>query len=265
MGKLCKNQLVGKLAAIVVAVLLVGGGVTFTATAQADETLVQKLVTLFRGHAQTEIDNAVMQAKSQLAAETKETRRNNLEKLFDNQIATLKDRGVPQQILGMLQDQKNTVVTKASNMTIGAGNTPFIPVIKPSYLGYYGLMSLVRNGAKEGYSYLNPALITDKMETPNGLYYIYDVEDGEAMRGKSPEAAEKLLKEQRRSPLTAAEVLALATHTDVLSRHFVDATGSRYGSGDVPFLWLDGGLPGLDYGWADFAISEWGSASCGSR
>ena len=227
--------------------------------------LIGKLVALLREADPDKFDDAVAEARNQLTAESREAKRSDLEKLFDSQIATLKDRGVPQQILGMLQDQKNTVVTKASNMTIGAGNTPFIPVIKPSYLGYYGLMSLVRNGAKEGYFYLNPSLITDKVETPNGLYYIYDVEDGEAMRGKSPEAAEKLLKEQQRSPLTAAEVLALATHTDVLSRHFVDATGSRYGSGDVPFLWLDGGRPELYYDWADSAGSLWGSASCGSR
>jgi hypothetical protein len=197
--------------------------------------------------------------------EQKQVKHTDFEKLFDSQIATLKDRHVPEQIVESLQNQKGAVVKKASEMATGVGNIPFIPVIKPSYLGYYGLMSLVRNGVKEGYTYINPNLVTDKVETPNNLYYVYDVEDGEAMRGKSPEAAEKLLKEQRRSPLTAAEVLALATHTNVLSRHFVDATGSRYGSGGVPFLWLNDGWPWLVYFWADFADSRWGSASCGSR
>ena len=257
-----------KKASVVLFALIVVLGLAFSSVssnAQSNNPLVQKLVELFRGVDNASIDDAVTKAKSQLNAEANQTHRNNLEKLFDSQIAILKNRGVPQQVLEALQNKKSPVVDKASKMTIGAGNIPFIPVIKPSYLGYYGLMSLVRNGAKDGYTYLNPSLITDKVETPNGLYYIYDVEDGETMRGKSPEAAEKLLKEQSRSPLTAAEVIALATHTDVLSRHFVDASGSRCDAGCVPGLWLGGGRPRLDYGWADYAFSEWGSASCGSR
>ena len=259
---LCKDQLVGKLVAIVIMLFLVGGVVH---AANAEEALVNKLVTLFKGLTSAQIDDAVTQAKGQLTTETKETRRNNFEKLFDSQIATLKNRGVPQQVLESLQDQKSVVIDKASKLTIGNGNIPFIPIVKPEYLGYYGLMSLVRNGQKDDYTDINLVKITNKVDTPNGLYYIYDVEDGEAMRGKSPEAAEKLLKEKGRSPLTAAEAIALATHTDVLSRHFVDATGSRYDSGSVLYLWLIGGRPELYYRWADSAYSEWGSASCGSR
>lgn len=236
-----------------------------SSSAQSNNPLVQKPVELFRGVDSTSIDDAVAKAKSQLNAEANQGRRNNLEQLFDSQIATLKDRGVPQQVLETLQNKKSEVINRASKMTIGAGNIPFIPVIKPNYLGYYGLMSLVRNGAKEGYSYLDPSVITDKVETPSGLYYIYDVEDGEVMRGKSPETAEKLLKAERRSPLTAAEAIALATHTNVLSRHFVDASGSRYDSYYVPDLWLSGGRPRLFYSWATYDNSGWGSASCGSR
>lgn len=249
--------------ALIVVLGLVFGSVS--SNAQSNNPLVQKPVELFRGVDGASIDDAVTKAKSQLNAEANQARRNNLEQLFDSQIATLKNRGVPQQVLEALQNKKSAVVDRASSMTIGTGNIPFIPVIKPSYLGYYGLMSLVRNGAKEGYTYINPSLITDKVETPNGLYYIYDVEDGEAMRGKSPEAAEKLFKENKRSPLTAAEAIALATHTNVLSRHFVDATGSRYDSDYVPFLWFVFGRPKLVCSWAVYASSEWGSASCGSR
>lgn len=257
-----------KKVSVVLFALIVVLGLAFgsvSSNAQSNDSLVQKLVELFRGVNGASIDDAVAKAKSQLNTEANQARRNNLEQLFDSQIATLKSRGVPSQILEMLQSKKSMVVDKASSMTISNGNTPFLPVIKPNYLGYYGLMSLVRNGAKEGYSYLDPSVITDKVETPSGLYYIYDVEDGEALRGKSPETAEKLLKDNRRSPLTAAEAIALATHTNVLSRHFVDATGSRCGSGCVPDLWLDGGRPWLDYGWAGSAYSRWGSASCGSR
>ena len=230
------------------------------------DQLIGKLVALLREADPDKFDDAVAQAKNQLTTEQKQVKRNDLEKLFDAQIASLKARGVPEQIVEALQSQKNTVVQKASSMTIGEGNIPFLPVIKPAYLGYYGLMAMVRNGSKEGYTYLKPAAVTDQFETPDDLYYIYDVEDGNATRGKSPQDAEKILKQQKRSPLTAAEVVNLYILTDVLSKRYVWATGSRYESaGRVPIVFLDGGEPLLGWDWASYSSAEWGSASCGSR
>lgn len=237
MGKLCKDQLVGR------------------------------LVALFKETDQSHIDDAVTQAKSQLTAEAKQARRNDLEKLFDNQIATLKDRGTPEQIVEILQNQKGVVLKKASEMAIGDGNIPFLPVIPRSFRSPYDLMAMVRNGGKVGYTYLNPTQISDVVDAPQEPYYIYDVEDGNATRGKSPQDAEKIFKSQKRSPLTAAEVMALATHTDVLSKHYVWAAGSRYESaGGVPSVYLGGGdRPGLDWSDVDRSDGHWGSASCGSR
>jgi hypothetical protein len=230
------------------------------------DQLIDKLVTLLREADQNKFDEAVEKAKQQLGAETKQTHRNDLENLFDSQIATLKDRGVPEQILEALQRQKSVVLQKASEMTICEGNIPFLPVIKPVYLGYYGLMAMVRNASKTGYIYLKLTNITDKVVTPDDLYYIYDVEDGNATLGKSPEEAEKTFKSQKRSPLTVAEVMALTTHANVLSRHNVWATGSRYDSaGYVPYVYLCDGRPILDWIYAAYSLSEWGSASLGSR
>lgn len=233
--KLCKNQLVEKLAALL---------------READPTI--------------SLDEAFAQAKNQLSAEVKKVKRSDLEKLFNQQIQTLKDRGCPEQVIEALQEQKDKVLKKASEMNMGEGNIPFIPVIKPVYLGYHGLMAMVRNGNRQGYSYLNPNEIKDVIETPNNPYYIFDVENGEAMRGKSPQEAEKLLKKQSRSPLTAAEVINLCIQTDVLSRHYVDAAGSRCESGgEVPGVFLnDGGRPELDWNYAFSSSDRWGSASC---
>jgi len=237
MGKLCKDQLVGK------------------------------LVALFKETDQSHIDDAVTQAKGQLTDEAKQAKRNDLEKLFDSQIETLKDRGVPEQIVEILQNQKGAVVKKASEMAIGDGNIPFLPVIPRSFRSPYDLMAMVRNGSKVGYTYLNPTKISDVVDAPSEPYYIYDVEDGNSTRGKSPENAEKILKQQKRSPLTAAEVTALTTHTDVLSRHYVWATGSRFESADkVPHVFLDsGGRPKLVWNYVDRSNGRWGSASCSSR
>jgi hypothetical protein len=234
------------------------------------DQLIGELVALLREADPDKFDEAVEKAKKRLDAETKQAHRNDLEKLFDWQITILKNRGVPEQIIEALQSQKDMVVEEASEMTIGEGNIPFLPVIKSAYLGYYGLMSLVRNGDKQGNCYLNPTAITDEVQTPDQLYYIYDVEDGEATRGKSPEKAIEIFKKQSRFALTAAEVVNLCVITDVLPRHHVWASGSRYGRSDrVPLVSLDDDdQPELNWDYLNYLDDSnvhRGSASCGSR
>lgn len=231
------------------------------------DQLIGKLVALLREADPDKFDDAVAQAKNQLTTEAKRVKRNDLEKLFDAQIATLKDRGTPEQIVEILQNQKGSVLKKASEMTFGDGNIPFLPVIPRTFRSPYDLMAMVRNDGKVGYTYLNPTQISDVVDAPQEPYYIYDVEDGSSTRGKSPENAEKTFKQQKRSPLTAAEVMALTTHTDVLSKHYVWAPGSRCVSADgVPGVCLGGGdRPELDWGYVDGSGDHWGSASCGSR
>lgn len=235
MSKICKNQLVGK------------------------------LVSLFRD-ADTDIDEAVKEAKNQLTSESKKVKYEDLDKLFDSQIQTLKDRGCPKQIVELVQNQKGSVLENANEMEIPEGHIPFVPVIPRIYMGVYGLMPMVRNNEKQGYTCLDPNEITDKVETPKKPYFIYDVEDGKKMLGKSPEKAEKLIKEQKRFCLTADEGIAVCVHTNVLSDHYVDCTASRYEDTDkVPNVYLDCDRPGLS--WRSFGNSDgrWGSASCRSR
>lgn len=233
------------------------------------DQLVGKLVALWRETDPDKFDDAVAEARNHFTTEQEQSKRNDLENLFNSQIATLKDRGVPKHIIETLQSQKNAVVQKASGMTIGEGNIPFLPVIKPAYLGYYGLMAMVRNGSKEGCTFLNPAAITDQFETPDDIYYIYDVEDGNTTRGKNPQDAENISKRQSRSPLTAAEVINLCILTDVLFKHSVWATGSIYKSADmVPYVCLTivGAWPLLNSGYVARSYDHWGSsASCLSR
>ena len=231
------------------------------------DQLIGKLVALLREADPDKFDEAVKEAKNQLSQEAKKAKREDLEKLFDGQIQTLKDRECPEQIVEMLQNQRSSVLQKASEISFAEGNIPFLPVIKPAYLGYYGLMSMVRNGDKQGYCYLNPTAITDEIQTPDELYYIYDVEDGEATRGKRPEKAIDIFKKQSRLALTAAEAVNLCIITDVLSRHYVWAPGSRYGRSDrVPDVYLvSGGRPKLNWDYLDGSGDRWGSASCGSR
>mgnify|MGYP001572774056 CR=1 FL=1 len=79
-------------------------------------------------------DEVMAKAKDWLVAESKKIRKEDLEKLFDSQIKTLKDRGCPEQIVEMLQNQKGSVIQKAGEMTFAEGNIPFVPIIPRTYL-----------------------------------------------------------------------------------------------------------------------------------
>lgn len=245
------------------------------------DLLISKLVPLFRD-SEIDIDEAVEGAKNQLAQEAKKAaerenlerlsfkaaKRENLERLFNSRIQTIKDRGCPGQIVEMLQDQKSSVLQKAMGMSFfDERNFFFIPVIPLTCIRLCDLMTMVHKKDKQGYTNLNPTAITDEFETPKDPYYIYDVEDGRMRLDESPMKAIGNIKEISRSPLTAAEVVALATHTNVLSRHYVNASGSRYGgSAKVPLLLLDGNLrPMLSWILLSSSDCYWGSASCVCR
>ena len=229
------------------------------------DQLAEKLVGLFAETDPGNIDAAVAQAKDLLGRKAKQAKQSDLEQLFDTQIATLKDRGVPAQIVEMLQNHCGQVIAKANEMTFKNGRVPFLPVIPRTFLSIYSQMPMVRSGSKTGYTYLKPTSITDVTVTPEDPYYIYDVDGGEALRGKTPHDAKKLIKNQERLGLTEVEVIALGVHTDVLSRHYVDAVGSRYDSDGVPILYLYVGRPRLSWDYLDDGDDHWGAASCGSR
>lgn len=225
--------------------------------------LIDKLVAILRETDSDRFNEAVKMGRELLEAEAKQARA----RMFDSQIATLKDRGTPEQIVEILHGRKGAVLAKANEMTIKDGNIPFLPVIPRSFRSLYDLIAMVRNGYKAGYNYLNPTHISDVVDAPQELYYIYDVEDGNSTRCKSPQDAEKIIQQQKRSPLTMVEVTALTTHMDVLSKHYVWAVGSRYESANgVPHVYLAyGARPKLDWGDVGSSDSRGGSPSCGSR
>jgi hypothetical protein len=211
-----------------------------------------------------------------------EAKQAEYEALFDSQIKTLKSKGVSPQIIRMLSYQYYEVIEEASRTSVGDGNVAFLPVIPRSYLSVYDQMTMVESGGNKGYNYLRPSLIWDKVKTPDEPYWIFNVEDGEATRNKSPHDAEKILKNSERSPLTVAETVSLALHTRVLTRHFffraLDATGSRYGtiskhtfsSYGVPSIWFNliDNESRAQLGWVSIdrhSSTLRGSPSCESR
>lgn len=228
--------------------------------------LVTRLITLFNGLLPQDIDEAVAQAKTETVARILEDRRRSLRELFDSQMKTLESRGCPGAIIEAFQAKRDEVLSMAVAMEMPEEHIPFIPVIPRSYLGIYGLMPMVINGDKVGFTYLNPNEITDNEKTPKSPYFIYDVEDGIGTLGKTPESAGQLIKKQDRLCHIPDEDIALAIHTSVLSHHCLWSTGSRCkGADGVPFVYLCDGRPGLGWSSAHISAHRWGSASCRSR
>ena len=121
------------------------------------------------------------------------------------------------------------------------------------------------------YAYLDLAELKDVVETSEletseqSIYWIYDVEDGTKMLGKSPENCRRIFKEQNRRGLTVAEAIALIVQNpEILENHYIDISGSCYDSDVVPFLLLNNGRPRLGCSAVDNAGLRCGSASCGN-
>jgi hypothetical protein len=229
-----------------------------------DETLVQKLLEILKSAKPEDIDDSIAGAKRKLAEIAKQNKKKEgLSKLFDTQMQTLENHGCPPIILRAFRDQKSSVIGKAIKMDIPESNIPFLPIIPKSYASSDFQMLMIKNGNQAGFTYLEPDQITDVVQTPNTPYFIFNVEDGREMCGKSPQDAEKLFEKQGRRGLTDTEVVALGViYTDVLCNHFVDAIGSRYCSNFALSLWLDDGEPCLGWVYLCDALSERGVASC---
>ena len=114
-------------------------------------------------------------------------------------------------------------------------------------------------------NYLNFSYHKDLLQKPQGRWgWVYGVENGKTMLGKSPDSCIKEFGRNNRRGLMTVEGFALyRENPDLLKDHYVDLSGSRYVKfgGRVPSLYLSGGVPSLDDFWAGCGSSPWGSAS----
>ncbi|MFH0819678.1 MAG: DUF5701 family protein [bacterium] len=189
-----------------------------------------------------------------------------LEMLFYNQWLMLKKRGCPKQILEFFNNQKNEVVSVASRISFTKGNLPILLVLPRTSLTIHTQMTMVRNGKIKGYTMIDPVGVFEMIKTPSRPYYLFDVENGRETLGQSPEKAEKIIKKQRRLCSTEVEIINLALQTNVLKRHYLDATGCRYiDESKVPYLGMIKDKPILHWYRLKNGHPFWGSPSCGKR
>lgn len=204
----------------------------------------------------------------------------SIEQLFENQLAILTKRGCPASIVEAFDRSKKQILTHALLITVAEGHISFLPVITPCYLGYHGLMAMVRHNNQSGLVECEVDRISDTEEVPARLYYIFDVDDGMEWEGRPPEIAHTLICQNKRLPTTTAEILSVARHTDLLEYHPLNAVGSRYASDRTPMIWLSvmgtdtdwraqsfkskSDTPGLGW-WYSSSPSRGGAPSCVSR
>lgn len=163
-----------------------------------------------------------------------------MEKLFDSQIKTLRDRNCPELIVTTLKDQRESAIKEASTITIAPQNLPFLPVISKISLNLKTQISMVRNGNFIGITALDPRIIFNATVAapPKSSYYIFDVDAGGETRGQSFDAITTLLAKQGRRRLGDAEIIALATHTNILQKHFLHSGGYYYYPSQIISLWI---------------------------
>jgi len=155
-----------------------------------------------------------------------------LKRLFDSQVQRLEERGVGQSVLDSLSKRRESVLAKVAGMVFRKARVPFLPVIPLQILDMFVQTKMVFHKGKDGraaaglvHEHGVPAF-KDRVLAPEQPYYILDVEDGAALLDKSPQKAETIVQEQKRSCLIVPEIISLCIHTHVLSHHDVDATGS---------------------------------------
>lgn len=195
-----------------------------------------------------------------------------LETLFDKQWLKLKRRGCPKQTLEIFKNQKRDFISIASEISSTKGNLHLLLIVPRTHLTVYTQMPMLKNGNQRGYvsSLFYPTDVFETFGTENfeEPYYLLDVKDGSATFGKSPEEAEWEIKKRGQFCLTEIESIHLVLQTEVLKRHYLSATGCRYGDDSrVPLLALDDkGRPILD--WCRYRSGrhpKWGSPFCAKR
>ncbi len=204
-----------------------------------------------------------------------------LSQLFDNQIEILKNLGCPKKVIDILRQRslQDRVIGACLQIKLHPNRIPFIPVITPAHCSVDVLMTMVRNGKEKGDVY--PQIMSDRypiieavgsqpfLRTYFDPYYAINIEDGTRTKGVDTRKACRKILLSGRSPLTVAESISLCIQTDVLSRHYLWAAGSRWEKENkIPTIWLTsfGCTPRLGKEFIDDCHeSLWGTPSCWER
>ena len=168
-----------------------------------------------------------------------------LEQEVEDLLAKLAALGCPSSVLDSLRYLKSEAMIAAKKLVSrgkNSGRIPILPVVPFSHVSVHDQMEMVKGSTWEGSVDVNASVLLDNVSILYP-YFIIDVEDGRIFRGRPLRDSLESISYDNRTPLTTAEGIALAIHSEVLRSHAIDLAGSRYREFDVPAIWDDSGKP----------------------
>ncbi len=205
----------------------------------------------------------------------------HLKKEFDYQVENLVQKGYPEvagvktsKFLTHIEPLRERVGELAvPEKDFDEGHLPFVIVVKRDLVAAEKAMLLVERDGKKGFVSMYPVEpkrfnLIEGVSVPQGMAYILvDIDRGKESLNITPDEALKMIRRQRRSPLTIDEGIAIVTHYPefLKKNNCFSLLASRCGDRRVTALWLSEGRPRLGWCWAGNPHTWLGSASCGRR
>lgn len=200
---------------------------------------------------------------------------------FDRQVANLVQLGYPA-LAGLsvpaFVAQTEALKRRLTELSIRRrpGNIPFVIVVKQELVALESAMPLLNIRGEAGQVNMVPVGPKDfhpiaGLNIPEGsLYLLENIDTGRDTLSVRPEDALKMIRRDRRSPLTIDEGVSLVIQfpqilTDKQTYNCIQMPGSRRADQRIPSLWISYGKPRLGWCWDRNKHTWLGSASCSRR
>lgn len=190
----------------------------------------------------------------------------HMQKIFDDQIADLRERGFGDEFIGDLLLQRTSIPIKAAKMDICEGNIPFVPAINVTYglSGRCGTPKFKHNDKKINIKNKKQFFGLGELyslDSHTGPYYVFDVSSGQDMLGLSPKEAKTKLASLGRRPLNVIEGAFLFILGGDISKNGMWFAGSGC-HGRVPVAYMEGDEVYVDAEDPNNKYSDRGVVSC---
>lgn len=136
--------------------------------------------------------------------------------LFDSQINLLREKGVNNTTLTLLNRFRESVIREAVDEGKKEGVIPFLPVISAKFVSIHDMMLKVRKTDIAYNVFLDPDEMVDTIKAPRNPYYLLNVTLERVKKEVLEKAHKRILKKTdgraRRRGLTLTEAVNLAVH-----------------------------------------------------
>lgn len=202
---------------------------------------------------------------------------------FSRQLQNLIKKGYPK-LAGISEDIFAEKVKKLQHklnsldlpeIDLAKGTLPFVIVVKSDLVASETQMEKVEKNGLFGVTILRPHTsenfkVIESVEVPQSeIYLLIGVDRGKSNINLPPAEALKLITDQRRSPLTIEEGIAIVTHFPefLIKNNCFSLLASRTGTDKrVPAIWINAKKqPNLGWCWDGNPHTWLGSASCINR